>query len=183
MDFWELIVVAVALGTDAFSVAIVGGCLIDRVKFRPLFRLSFHFGLFQFLMPVIGWFGGTFLSDFAGGAARYIASGLLALVAIKMFIGAIGHKPEDTECKDISRGLSLISLSVATSIDALLVGLGIGLIESTIWFEASVIGIVAAAMTVIGYFIGRKVSSLVGERAEILGAIALGIIAASYLLK
>lgn len=183
MDFPELIVVAIALGTDAFSVAIVAGCLIDRISFRPIFRLSFHFGLFQFLMPVIGWLGGAFLSDFAGGAARYIASSLLALVAIKMFIEAVGHKEEQIECKDISRGLSLISLSVATSIDALLVGLGIGLMDRTIMFEAFVIGIVAAAMTTVGYFIGRRVSALVGERAEILGAIALGIIAATNLLK
>src|SRR5512140_3417841 len=124
MDWIGLLALACALAMDAFAVAIVTGLTLSPMTRRHVFRLAFHFGLFQALMPTIGWVAGKAVQQYIAAFDHWIAFGLLAFVGSKMLWEAF-HKEEGEQsvAKDPTSGLSLLVLSVATSIDALAVGL------------------------------------------------------------
>ena len=172
MDHLTLFGTAWALAMDAFAVAAVVAAGLDRISFRHTFRLSWHFGLFQAGMPVAGWFGGTAVSSVAAAFAHWIASGLLAFIGLRMIYES-GKSDESREGYDPTRGWSLVGLSLATSIDALAVGLSIGLIGISIWMPAFVIGIVTIIITYLGVRIGRHAGHLLGPWAERIGGLVL----------
>lgn len=174
MDLVEILIVAVALAMDAFSVCISCGMIIADPDLRHYFRLSFHFGLFQFMMPVIGYFGGLYLETYIKSFDHWIAFGLLLFIGLKMIYEAFSRKEETCEpARDPSRGWSLIVLAVATSIDALAVGLSFGVLGRPILIPSVIIGVVCALFSVIGISIGRRVGALVGKRAEAAGGLML----------
>lgn len=166
---------------DAFAVAAVVAMGLDRLTYRRLFRLSWHFGIFQALMPVAGWFAGTAVSSLAASYA-YLASGaLLCLIGTHMlWESRISDKR--TRVFDPTRGWSLVGLSLATSIDALAVGISFGLIGISIWFPACVIGAVTFIVAAAGAIAGRKAGGLLGPWAERLGGTALIFIGIRILL-
>jgi putative Mn2+ efflux pump MntP len=172
MDTLTLIGLALALAMDAFAVALGTGTVLSRLTGRHLFRLGFHFGLFQALMPVIGWLAGQTVIQWVAAWDHWIAFGLLGLIGSRMIYEACsdGEKPED---RDPTRGLSLVMLSIATSIDALAVGFSLSVIGVSIWLPALVIGLVAGALTVAGMLLGDRIGSLWGSRVEILGGLVL----------
>ncbi len=172
MDFFTLTGLAIALAMDAFAVALGAGVLLDPLTARQIFRLGFHFGLFQAMMPVIGWLAGLGFREIVTIYAPWIAFGLLLFVGAKMIHEALTDE-EDSERRDPTRGLTLILLSVATSIDALAVGFSLSLLGVSIWTPAAVIGVVAAVLTGIGMVLGRKIGSIWGSRVEILGGVLL----------
>lgn len=172
VDLISLIAVAFALAMDAFAVALAAGLTLERVSGRHLFRLGFHFGLFQALMPVLGWLAGLTVQRWLSAYDHWLAFGLLALVGGKMIYEAVAGG-EDRGERDPTRGLTLVVLSVATSIDALAVGLSLAVLGISIWLPALVIGLVAGAMTVAGMLLGRRIGSLWGPRVEIAGGLVL----------
>lgn len=158
MTFVEIFLVAVALAIDAFTVAIAVGLHLTRkggIGKRHYFRLGFHFGLFQALMPVIGWLAGTTIHEYIKNFDHWLAMGLLTYIGIKMIRDA--GRDDDQKAADPTRGASLILLSVATSIDALAMGLSLAFLNIGIAYPAIVIGIVAAVFTVVGMSLGRAV--------------------------
>ena len=157
---------------DAFSVAIATGGILGVVGRRQTFRLAFHFGLFQFMMPVIGWFAGVAVESLIADFDHWIALALLAYVGGKMIYESIVSGDDDAK-GDPTRGMSLIALSVATSIDALAVGLSLGLIGVDVFGPAIVIGVVAAAMTALGLQIGRFAGRWLGPWMERVGGVVL----------
>ncbi|BCS96564.1 putative manganese efflux pump MntP [Desulfoluna limicola] len=176
MDILSLISLAVALAMDAFAVAVAVGISLKKVNARQMFRLSWHFGLFQAMMPVIGWFFGVKVRSFVSAFDHWIAFGLLAFVGGKMLWEAFQSDDEDTdEAHDPTRRMSLIVLSVATSIDALAVGFSMSVLDVSIAFPAIIIGITACLFTLIGMQIGTRFAS--SERlsrwAEVLGGVVL----------
>ncbi|MGI5863577.1 MAG: manganese efflux pump MntP family protein [Myxococcales bacterium] len=176
MGLPSLLAIAVALAMDAFAVAIVSGIALNPLSRRHVFRLSFHFGLFQALMPVIGWVAGRAIHRYIAAFDHWIAFGLLALVGGRMVLGALradeGKESERT-AKDPTRGWTLVMLSVATSIDALAVGLSLAMVGTGIVFPALVIGVVAAGFTVVGMVLGRRVGMLAGQWVEVAGGFVL----------
>lgn len=157
---------------DAFAVSIVAGLTLRRVTRRHTFRLAFHFGLFQCLMPIFGWLAGTKIKAFIGAFDHWVAFLLLALVGGKMLLEA--RKGESEHGKsDPTRGLLLVTLSIATSIDALAVGLSMAFMRVSVWGPAVVIGMVAAALSAIGIACGSRLGSRVGRWAEALGGCTL----------
>lgn len=144
MDGLSLLALAVALAMDAFAVALVAGLTLDPLKGRQVFRLSFHFGLFQALMPTFGWLAGKAVHRHIASFDHWIAFGLLAFVGVKMIREALHGGEEEKGPKDPTQGWSLVVLSVATSIDALAVGLTLAMIGSTILKPVLVIEAVAA---------------------------------------
>ncbi|MFH2054606.1 MAG: manganese efflux pump MntP family protein [bacterium] len=187
MSLLSILGIAVALAIDAFSVALATGIVLPKVTWRHCFRLSFHFGLFQFLMPIIGWLLGSAFESYVHAYAPWIAFGLLALVGGKMIVEALGPPRPPEELHDPTRKGSLVMLSVATSIDALAVGISLSLLGAGIWAAAVVIGIVAAGLTLVGLFCGERLGVRFGHRMGLLGGIvlfAIGIrIIAPYLLS
>jgi manganese efflux pump family protein len=176
MDLVSIFFVAVALAMDAFSVCVSCGIAIPRPGPGHYFRLAFSFGLFQFLMPVIGFFGGMYLERYIQSYDHWIAFGLLAFIGLKMIRESFSG--EGVECpvdqrRDPTRGWSLLVLSVATSIDALAVGLSIGVLNRPIFLPSIIIGIVCAIISAIGVALGSRVGSIFGKRAEAVGGLVL----------
>lgn len=175
MDLLNIIALAIALAMDAFAVAIATGVRLKRVSLRQFFRLAWHFGLFQAMMPVMGWAAGLTVRARIERYDHWIAFGLLAFVGINMIREAFKMEEDARQKQDPTRGLTLVMLSVATSIDALAVGLTISMLQVSIWFPALVIGLVAGVFTVVGLQLGKSVGS--AERlspiAEVLGGIVL----------
>lgn len=173
MDLFTLFGIAVALAMDAFAVALGVGVSVSPLTGRHFFRLGFHFGLFQALMPIIGWLAGRTIQTYIVDFDHWIAFGLLAFVGGHMIYEAFQPRDEGRKPDDPTRGYSLVFLSIATSIDALAVGLSLGMLNVTVWFPALIIGLVAGIFTVIGMQIGRKVGDRWGARVEVLGGIVL----------
>ena len=182
MNWLNLLGISVGLAMDALAVSIVAGMTLASVTPRHTFRLAFHFGLFQFMMPVIGWLAGR---EMAGSIAAYdhwLAFGLLSFVGGKMLFDAYGE-PEIDAKSDPTRGLMLVTLSVATSIDALAVGLSMGLIQVSVWVPSVVIGLVAATLSAIGIRFGNRLGPRWGHRAEVVGGCILILIGTRILFS
>lgn len=174
MSLWELLVIAVALAMDAFAVAVATGLTLRTVSGRQTFRLAWHFGLFQALMPVIGWAAGRTVSAYLEAVDHWAAFALLAFIGGKMIWGALRPSREE-ERADPTRGWSLVVLSLATSMDALAVGLSLSLLRVTIWWPALVIGLVCGSFTIVGLHAGRflRASAKLGTWAELAGGLVL----------
>jgi manganese efflux pump family protein len=173
MSFITILGLALGLAMDAFAVAIAVGSRLDRLAARPLFRLSFHFGLFQFMMPIIGWFVGSQIARYIQPYDHWLAFLLLAYIGIKMIWESWKRREERESLTDPTRKWSLIMLSVATSIDALAVGLSMALLKVAILFPSVIIGIVAAGMTAAGVVFGRKLGARFGRKMEFVGGVIL----------
>ena len=170
MDGLSLFATACALAMDAFAVAVVAGLTLNPLTKRHLFRLPFHFGFFQALMPIIGWNAGKAVYRYISEFDHWLAFGLLAFIGLRMLWGATRGEMENKKSfKDPTSGWALVLLSVATSIDALAVGLSLAMIGSPILYPALIIGLVACAFTVSGLLLGRRIGSLWGKRMEALG--------------
>lgn len=174
VDFIGILLIALALAVDAFAVALSTGVVLPRIGFREIFRLAWHFGLFQSLMNILGWAGGLAFRSLIQAFDHWIAFLLLAFVGIRMIVEAL-RSGDDEQKTNPTRGKTLIVLSVATSIDSLAVGLSFSMLKISIWLPALIIGIVAAAMTVAGLLLGRFVrrARLLGSATEILGGMVL----------
>jgi len=183
----EDIAVAVGLGMDAMSVSMAVGVRWHTPRHR--FRLSWHMGLFQFLMPIIGYLVGMRIAGLLAQVGTYVATALVFAIGAKMLYEAVKHRHlgvEDGESaartrKDPTKGFSLIALSVATSLDALVVGFSLGLKGTGIWVASVVIGGVAAGMSLAGVAVGKRFGRRFGQTAEIIGALVLMGLAVSFL--
>lgn len=182
MDWITLLGIAVALAMDAFAVALATGMALNPLTGRHLFRLGFHFGLFQALMPVTGWLAGKSFQHLIASYDHWIAFTLLAFVGGKMIHEALSPAEEEAD-SDPTRGMTMVMLSVATSIDALAVGLSLAMLGVSIWTPALVIGLVAGVLTVCGMLLGRRVGAAWGKRVEIFGGVILILIGLKILLE
>jgi manganese efflux pump family protein len=183
MGWASLFALACALAMDAFAVAIVTGINLNPLKGRQVFRLAFHFGLFQALMPIIGWSVGSALYSYISVYDHWVGFGLLAFVGGKMIWESLHKTAEERALSDPTSGWALVLLSVATSIDALAVGLSLAMIGSTIAVPAIVIGLVAATFTASGMMLGRQIGTLWGKRVEALGGLVLIAIGIKILIE
>ena len=126
-------------------------------------------------MPVIGWSAGLSVRVHIARYAHWIAFALLTMVGIKMIKEALQHEKDEKPPKDPTKGLTLVMLSVATSVDALAVGFSISMLNISIWLPAVIIGVVAGTFTIVGLQIGKRIGSAarLGLYAEITGGIVL----------
>ncbi len=183
MSFLTLSGLAIALAMDAFAVALGAGVILNPLTKRQLFRLGFHFGLFQGAMLAIGWLAGIGFRKFLAAIAPWIAFALLAFVGFRMIYEAVSDFEGRVESRDPTRGLTMVILSIATSIDALAVGFSLSLLNVFIWAPAVVIGVITAVLTVMGMLLGRKIGNVWGGRIEVLGGIILISIGFKILLQ
>ena len=172
MDFVSVMLIALGLAMDAFAVALGVGTTRQDIWFRPGFRLSFHFGLFQFMMPILGWLGGATIVHFIASWDHWIAFALLAYVGGKMIKESFGESAPRNG-SDPTRRWTLVMLAIATSIDALAVGLSLAMIKVDILYPSLVIGIVAALMTALGLALGKRLGVQFGKRMELVGGLIL----------
>jgi putative Mn2+ efflux pump MntP len=176
-----LLGMSVGLAMDAFAVSVAAGMAVEAVTSRHVFRIGFHFGLFQFFMPIIGWLAGQGLAGQIHNYDHWVAFALLSYVGFKMLWEACRGK-KTLENSDPTRGLRLVTLSLATSLDALAVGMSMALLGVSVWFPSIVIGIVTATLSAIGITFGGRIGSRWGRWAEIAGGTVLILIGCRVLL-
>lgn len=172
MDNLSFALIALGLAMDVFAVSLGIGSAGQARTPRPVFRLSFHFGLFQALMTLVGWGAGYEISRVIAGIDHWLAMAFLTIVGIRMIRSGVNPR-EQTRSDDPTRGMSLVMLSLATSIDAAAVGLSLALLEVDILRSALVIGLVSAALGLAGSLLGGRLAKTFGKRMEILGGILL----------
>ncbi len=175
MELINTLFLAVALAMDAFAVSIASGVALKSVSARQTFRLAWHFGLFQAMMPVIGWSAGLTVRSHIEAYDHWVAFALLVFVAQGMLRSAFRAEQAEADAKDPTKGMTMVMLSVATSIDALAVGLSLSMISVSIWTPALIIGLVAGAFTTAGMHLGKVIGSMarLSRWAEMTGGIVL----------
>ena len=172
MNLLTTILIAIGLAMDAFAVSLGVGTSGHADNPRSIFRLSFHFGLFQALMPILGWLAGSTIDQYIRSFDHWIAFILLGYVGGKMIWEGARGGPE-SYLADPSRGRMLVILAVATSIDALAVGLSLAMLDVPVIGPAIVIGVITAGLSLVGLRIGCRMGEKFGRRVEILGGLIL----------
>jgi putative Mn2+ efflux pump MntP len=174
VNFLLILGIALALAMDAFAVSLGLGLSLRPASNVQTFRLAFSFGLSQFLMPILGWSAGERLIQHIARYDHWVAFLLLLAVGGKMIFESLNlQKNSQNRQNDPTRGLPLLFLSIATSLDSLAVGLSLAALRAAIVFPAAVIGVVAFLMTVLGMRIGPALGKIIGRRAELLGGTVL----------
>jgi putative Mn2+ efflux pump MntP len=171
--FLSILIIAIGLSADCFAVALSSSIATKHFVFPRFFRFPLAFGIFQALMIVIGWLAGRSIIDFISTYDHWLAFALLVFIGGRMIWESFHEKDEEKVKKNINRWLTLLALSIATSIDALAVGLSFAFLEVDIAIASATIGVTAFIITIIGQLIGNRVGVLVGKRAEIVGGIIL----------
>lgn len=183
MPFLTLLIIAVGVSADAFAVAIAKGLHMRRITLRDAGGLAIGFGLFQALMPLAGWLLGRSFRGYITEVDHWIAFGLLVLIGAKMIREALTGRDDDDDDSDGIGLRELLVLSVATSIDALAVGISFAFLEVAILPAVALIGILTAVVTLIGVIIGRRAGGRFGRPAEILGGVILILIGTRILFE
>lgn len=182
MPFVEIFFIALGLAMDAFAVSL-GASASNYVRgARPAIRLSFHFALFQFMMPVIGWFLGIGIQHIVESFDHWIAFTLLLYIGVKMIRASLDTSGNNQK-RDPSRGSTLIMLSVATSIDALAVGFSLALLNVNIWYPSFIIGVVTGVLCLLAIKMGSRLGVKYGRMMEFVGGIILIIIGIKILIE
>ncbi|MGB3340038.1 MAG: manganese efflux pump MntP family protein [bacterium] len=172
MDIFSILLIALGLAMDAFAVSVACGFAIKALRVKHAFTIAVSFGLFQALMPMVGWASGTMLKDLITGIDHWIAFTLLSIIGGKMIYESfkIGRKDEKF---DPQNPCMLLILSIATSIDALAVGITLSFLDVAIMMPALIIGIITFLLSFLGVFIGNKFGHFFEKRIEAVGGIIL----------
>jgi putative Mn2+ efflux pump MntP len=181
-SFLSILIIAIGLSADCFAVSLSASIAAKRFTFANFFRFPLAFGIFQALMMVLGWLAGSAIIDLISAYDHWLAFALLVFIGGKMIWESL-RKESDEKRKKYTGWLTLLALSVATSIDALAVGLSFAFLEVDIIVAGVTIGITAFIITIIGQLIGNRVGVLVGKRAEIVGGLILIAIGIKILLE
>ncbi|HVZ59137.1 MAG TPA: manganese efflux pump MntP family protein [Patescibacteria group bacterium] len=172
MGSWlQILVIAVSLALDSVSVSIASGLEIDRARYKHALRVGIFFGGFQALMPLLGWVIGNSLKSIVTVLAPWIA--FILLVGIGWLMLKEARSPRKEKIRSILSTKTLFLLAIATSIDAFLVGISLGLVTLPLILSVSIIGIVTFALCVIAFLFASSVSTLFRGKLDMLGGIVL----------
>jgi putative Mn2+ efflux pump MntP len=172
-DYLSIILIAFGLSADCFAVSVSSATGSTRLSCSTVLRVSIAFGFFQALMPAIGWFLGLTVVDLIADVDHWVAFALLAFVGGKMIWESFREEETENRKNAFTKGIFLLTLAVATSIDALAVGLSLAFAKIDIFTACITIGAITLLVTAIGFIIGRKAGQLFGKYAEIAGGIIL----------
>jgi len=182
MEFVTLLIIAIGLSFDTFAVSVTTGLIISHIKFWQAVRVAIILAVFQAIMPVIGWFFGKQIARFIIDYNHWVAFGLLSVLGMKMMYESF-KKDKDSQPFNPLKTTVVIGMAIATSIDALVVGVSFAFIEMNIYWSAFVIGFVTFLVAMLGMFFGKKVGGRLGKRMEIVGGVILIAIGVKILLE
>jgi putative Mn2+ efflux pump MntP len=171
MDIPTIVLIAFSLAMDAFAVSVTSGTAVTHQRRRRALTMASFFGGFQMLMPVIGWTAGLGVKELIVGVDHWIAFGLLAIIGFKMIYDSAKRKMG--EKKDQLGIHILLALSIATSIDAFVVGLSFAFLQTYIAAPIILIGIVTYSLSLTGFFLGNTVGQLLGNKVKAIGGLIL----------
>ena len=182
MTFITIVIIAIGLAMDAFAVSVVSGAVYKKLNVTYAFRMAAFFGAFQAFMPLVGGMAASAVRAHITGYDHWIVFGLLNIVGIKMIIESFKIKSEK-ENFDPSNILVLLVLSVATSIDALAVGITLSFITRSVIVAVVIIGLITFMLSYLGVFIGKKIGHFFESKIEVFGGIILSAIGTKILLE
>lgn len=180
MGIFEILILGISLAMDAFAVSICKGLSMKKLNFKKMIIIGMYFGFFQALMPIIGYYLSKGFENFVTAIDHWIAFGLLLIIGVNM-IRDIFNKEE--EANDDVSFKSMIMLAIATSIDALAVGITFAFLHVNIMFSSIIIGIVTLIISVIGVVIGNKFGNRFERYAKLFGGIVLILIGTKILIE
>lgn len=187
MTVWEILLIGLGVSADAFAVSMCKGVEMKKIIWKYALLIALFFGGFQMIMPLIGWGAGSLFQKYITEFDHWIAFGLLLLLGGKMIYDGIfdkDEKKEGEEDKPLKLGLAtLLVMAIATSIDALAVGVTFAFLSVNIWLAVGIIGATTFAFSLIGVFIGVKVGDKFKNKAEILGGVILILLGVKILLE
>ena len=183
MSLFSIFMIGIGLSMDAFAVSIARGMTMKKEDLlRYALTLGFFFGVFQAVMPLIGWWAGSYFQEFIASIDHWIAFGLLAIIGGNMIRESL--RGEEEACEDKSLTLkTILILAVATSIDALAVGISFAFLQVHIWTAIIVIGVTTFVLSFIAVYLGNRLGDLLEKYAGILGGIILILIGTKILLE
>lgn len=173
MPVVEIIIIGIGLAMDAFAVSVTSGITLGKMKLRYAMRIALTFGFFQAIMPIFGWLGGFYFAEYLQSVDHWIAFILLVLIGGKMIWESRKLEEAEKEAADPLNIYVLLTLAVATSIDALAVGVTLSMLQVTILTAAFIIGLITFGMCMIGVRIGSKFGHLFEKKVEVLGGLIL----------
>ncbi len=190
MNPFYLVCIAFGLSLDAFAVSLTSGTIIRELRFSHGLRMSVFFGAFQMLMPILGWAAGTVFADSISGYDHWIAFALLAFVGGRMVWEGLPFKKESSDtdyCNPATHDCrhlpTLLMLSLATSLDAMAVGLTFAMIRVAILLPSLAIGVITFFVSLSGYFLGKKIGEKINVELDIVGGLVLIAIGVKILLE
>lgn len=176
-----MLLIAIGLAMDAFAVSVGKGVTLKRVTMRHAITAGVWFGGFQALMPIVGYLVGVRFSSFVTSVDHWIAFGLLVVIGLNMIREAVWG---DEESHTSDFGLrTMLLMAIATSIDALAVGISLAFLDVNIWTSAVVIGIVTLLLSGVGVYLGSLFGSRLGAKAGIVGGVILIAIGLKILIE
>ena len=182
MGLIELILVAIGLSMDAFAVSVCNAMTVNNLRLRDAAKFGLFFGFFQALMPLIGWAAGKTFSSYVTAFDHWVAFVLLAFIGGKMIYDASCGCEDEASENPLSFKV-LFVLAIATSIDALAVGITFAFMQMSILPSVLLIGAITFLISTMGALIGKKAGDALGNKAEIAGGIILILIGAKILIE
>ena len=183
MSIWELFITAVALSMDALAVSICKGLAVEKVKFKHCMITGAWFGGFQMLMPLIGYFAGVLVAPYIEAIDHWIAFALLLFIGISMIIEAC-KKDDKAKKSDNPFGFNtMLLMAIATSIDALAVGVTFAFLDANIWWAILFIGAITFTLSALGVKVGNVFGAKNKSLAEIIGGAVLILMGIKILLE
>ncbi|MGG5460634.1 manganese efflux pump MntP family protein [Clostridium sp. B9] len=200
MGFLSIFLTGIGLAMDAFAVSVAKGITLSKIRIKDALKVAFFFGGFQAIMPLIGWGAGIYFADYIKAFDHWIAFILLSFIGGKMLLEAIKERREEGDIsietneiikeelaikrdKEELSAKSLTILAIATSIDALAVGVSFAFLGISIFKSIIIIGIITFVLCFIGVLIGEKLGDIFKNYAEIIGGIILILIGLNILLE
>ena len=183
MGFVEILLIGIGLSMDAFSVSICKGLTTKKFSWKMALICGLWFGVFQALMPLIGFFLGSQFEQYITAVDHWIAFGLLFLIGANMIREALSKKESDVPSDNSLSFKTMLLLAIATSIDALAVGISFACIQVKIWSSVLIIGVTTFLFSIIGVKIGNVFGSKFEKSAGIIGGIILILIGLKILLE
>lgn len=180
MDLLSVLLIALGLTMDAFAVAICKGLAMKKPPFRAILVIGLWFGGFQALMPIIGYYLGATLYDYIADYDHWVAFILLFLIGLNMIREALSGEDEELDASIDAK--TMLLLAVATSIDALAIGISLAMSDDSIWTSAAIIGVVTLLLSMVGVKIGSLFGDRFGKKAEFAGGVILIVVGLKVLL-
>lgn len=170
----SIFLIGLSLSADCFAVSLASSVTLKKIPFALVARVAFAFGIFQAGMVVLGWLAGSTVIDYIAAYDHWLAFGLLGIIGGRMIWESFReNEKKERKRSDISRWPVLLTLAVATSIDALAVGLSFAFLKVNLVMAGITIGVTSFVITIVGLYLGNHVGKLVGKRAEIIGGLVL----------
>ncbi len=179
----QAVFLGIGLAMDAFSVSVSDGIMLSKVRFSQAAKIALFFGGFQFLMPVLGYLAGSTFAGIIESFDHWVAFALLGIIGGKMIYEAISKKEEESNIGNPLAIKTLTILAIATSIDALAVGVTFATISAPVLLSSAIIGIVTFAICMAGVYLGSCCGNIFGNKAEIAGGVILIFIGAKILIE